>query len=133
MRKGWLLSLRAYRWAAIQWIVAALLLPSVLGLVGPHRLSAEEALARDLGQSICSIGQPDASGKGAPLQSSDHGCTLCLAGCATACGASPATGPLAAIIFPVMRPISITAQDDIGHTALVRLDGAPPRGPPALS
>ncbi|MGE3830428.1 MAG: hypothetical protein AB7F76_05475 [Parvibaculaceae bacterium] len=133
MRKGWLLSLRDYRWAAIQWIVAALLLPSVLGLAGPHPLSAEEALARDLGQSICSIEQPDASGKGAPLQSGDHGCTLCIAGCANACGASPAIGPFAAVIFPAMRPVSIMAQDDVGHTALFRLDGAPPRGPPQLS
>jgi hypothetical protein len=32
-----------------------------------------------------------------------------------------------------MRPVPIAARDDIGRSALFRLDGAPPRGPPQLS
>jgi hypothetical protein len=133
MPKGWLLTLRGYRAAAIQWIVAALLLPSILGLLGPHRLTAEEALMRDLGQSICSIRQQDVSGEGVPVPAGDHGCTLCVAGCASGCAAPAAASRLVRITFPAERPVFATAHGELTKTIHFRLAGAPPRGPPAIS
>lgn len=132
MRKGWLLELRARRLGVIQWIMAVMLLPSLLGLLSTSQLTPEAALARDLGQSICSLGLEGTPEDGVPTQNSDHGCGLCIMGCATHC-ASPAVTRTISIRFPAASPVPPLAERDVSREADFAFAGPSPRGPPAIS
>ncbi|MFO0990832.1 MAG: hypothetical protein U1E67_02730 [Hyphomicrobiales bacterium] len=113
-------------WA--RWLIALLLLPIVLGVIPAVPLSAEQALARDLGLSICTPNGAQDQGR-APA-SHDQQCVLCTVGCATCAPGVPGNAgatllpnqPASAVVFVAT---AISPPD-----LLLWRFGSPPRGPP---
>src|SRR5690606_31983952 len=124
--------LRARRLGVIQWIMAVMLLPSLLGLLSTSQLTPEEALARDLRQSICSLALQGTPEGGAPVQNNGHRCELCIMGCATCC-ASPAVTRTPAIRLPAASPALPLCERDASRRADFAFNGPSLRGPPAIS
>lgn len=121
------MTLRSRRaWA--RWLIALLLLPIVLGVIPLAPLSTEQALARDLGLSICTPNAAQDQSR-AP-DSHDRQCALCTAGCVTC----TTFAPVSTVATPIPAPLSgafiftpIAAAEP--HGPLWR-DGEPARGPP---
>jgi hypothetical protein len=108
-------------------------LPLVLGLLPQPGLSAEAALARDLGQSICSpFGDASQTG-GKDRQADQHQhCILCVPGCSN-CAPPDLAGEIA-ISFrsPEVPAVPRRFQLSVYPSRPMLLDGSPPRGPPNL-
>jgi hypothetical protein len=127
MKSGLVMTLHSHRaWA--RWLIALLLLPIVLGVIPAAPLSAEQALARDLGLSICT--PKGAQDQGRSPASHDQQCVLCTVGCTTCAPAAP--GGATATLMPRQpaSPVVFVARiNSLAYGPLWR-DGSPPRGPP---
>lgn len=114
----------------ISWMIAALLLPVLLGLLPQPAVSAETALDRAIAESLC-------GGTGPVRQQDRHGdehqhCILFHAGTLHCLAGLPAGAGLT-VPHPQDERLSLTIlrKSAFAHHALHR-DGSPPTGPPRL-
>lgn len=129
MNKGVLLRLQTWRRAVARTLIAAFVLPALLGLLPKLPLSADQALAQAIMESVCDASGQQAPGH-APMQH-DQSCVLCAVGCGVAHAADL---PNAIGIEPWhalnSKPLDIvhaaTAQPAAWRTVVV------PRGPPTV-
>lgn len=130
MNRGSLLRLQTWRRAIARTLVVALILPALLGLVPKLPLSADQALAQAIMDSVC-----DATGQKAPHHAPpqhDQSCVLCAISCASAHASDLPRS------FVVASWLTLNAQPiDLDSTARA-LQTKPwrsvivPRGPPAV-
>lgn len=122
-----------FRRGIVRWIIAAWLLPVLLGLLPNSILPAAAALQRDLAFSICSpSGSTDPLGGGGSGDHRQH-CILCATGCPVLGPAPGAAGTL--LPLPQEKAALALASPAEDHFVFgqVLLDGSPPRGPPSIS
>ncbi len=123
--------LRQLNAAIIPWVMFALLLPVLLGVLPAATPSAEAAFAHKLAQSICA--PLEAGDEGGPQKPSHHAkdCILCAIGCPV-CGAAPAAiadlAPRTNVAAATFTPFA-----EVNTAPLTRTRANNPRAPPSLA
>jgi hypothetical protein len=131
MPKATFAYLRLLNAAILPWVMFALLLPVLLGLLPAATRSAEAAFEHKLAQSICA--PLETGDEGGPQDPTHHAkdCILCAIGC-TVCGSAPAaTAALASRMDVAAAGFPPFAE--INTAPLTRTRAHTPRAPPILS
>lgn len=131
MAKSVLERLRQQRRSIIHWVIAALVLPVLLGLLPQPALSEAAALERDLASFTCSLDPAGAADRENGSRHSQHDqCILCASGCPVC--APVLLGGVPSAALPRLKQAHL--QQPADHiTAILRgvlRQGSPPRAPP---
>lgn len=132
MRRGLLATLRITRRWFAHVVMLALVLPVLIALLPQPALSASAALDRDVLLSVCGQSGPQQGG-GARHQGVHDHCILCNSGCSTCSPALTAASPAFTAASRIAALPPAPEALSLPPPLQARLDGSPPRGPPALS
>jgi hypothetical protein len=129
MARGLFISLNRKRRGIVSWMIAALILPVLIGLVPQPALSAAQALDRAIADSLCGTQAP-ASQQDRHQDHIQH-CILCSSGTLCCTMALPAGGAAAAPHPDHSGRPLLSEGSTLPSAFALHRDGSPPTGPPS--